>query len=193
MRNFEERKAEVFRRSKKRIKKRNRILALCIPLCLTVCFATILPSMLPVGRNDAKNKHIDNISEEMVDAQSNSGLAHSFVLVDVKGAQSQYHCTISDAPGVNDVFEQIYTILRPYASYKEILGDFGTVDIPDGEIKDPVTKASSYIITMTTANGVNRTFTLTDNKLYDGELHLEIELTDEQIRDLKSALGLGKG
>ena len=40
MRSFEERKAEVFRRSENRIKERkrnrNRILAMCIPICLVI-------------------------------------------------------------------------------------------------------------------------------------------------------------
>ena len=55
MRNFEERKAEVFRRSENRLKKRKRnvkrVLALCIPLCLilTIFLVTMLPGMIPVG------------------------------------------------------------------------------------------------------------------------------------------------
>ena len=121
-------------------------------------------------------------------------------MVDVKGtgAQSQYHSTIENAPGVNEVFEQIYTILIPHESHNDIVGDFsdGTVGIPDSdgsdELKDYTnnTKASSYIITMSTANGVNRTFTLTEHKLYDTELNVEVELTAEQVSNLKSALGL---
>ena len=55
MRNFEQRKAEIFRRSEKRIKERRenrrRILTVSIPLCLalTVCSVALLPDMLPVG------------------------------------------------------------------------------------------------------------------------------------------------
>lgn len=57
MRNFEERKAEVFRRSENRIKKRkrnrNRILAMCIPICLviTVWSIMILPAMMPANKS----------------------------------------------------------------------------------------------------------------------------------------------
>lgn len=203
MRNFEERKAEVFRRSESRMKERkrnrNRFLALCIPLCLMliVWSATVLPSILPGGHDVAEDKQIGNISYATADTarESSPGFVHSFVLVDVKGtgAQSQYHSVISDAPVVNDVFEQIYTILIPHESHNDIIGDLsdGTINIPAsdgcGEIKD---SESGYIITMTTANGVNRTFTLADNKLYDADLDMEMELTDEQIRGLKSALGL---
>ena len=57
MRNFEERKAEIFRRSENRINKRRRtqkhILNACVPLCLLliVCVATILP-MIQMGGMD---------------------------------------------------------------------------------------------------------------------------------------------
>jgi len=37
---------------------------------------------------------------------------------------------------------------------------------------------------------VNRTFIFTENKLYDAELNIEVELTNEQVRNLKAALGL---
>ena len=127
-------------------------------------------------------------------------MVHSFVKVDVKGtgAQSQYHSTIENAPGVNEVFEQIYTILIPHESHNDIVGDFadGDTELPDSdgsdELKDAAnnTKASSYIITMSTTNGVNRTFTLTENILFDAELNVEVELTNEQVRNLKAALGL---
>ena len=208
MRNFEERKAEVFRRSENRIKERkrnrNRILAMCIPLCLilTVFSFTMLPGLLPVGSDNAENEQIGNISDGAADTDGagNPGLIHSFVLVDVKGtgAEAQYHSTIDNTIGVNEVFEQLYTILIPHESHNDIVGDFsdGTVGIPDSdgsdELKDAAntTKASSYIITMTTVNGVNRTFTLTENKLYDAELNIEISLTDEQTHNLKVSLGL---
>ena len=53
MRNFEERKAEVFRRSEKRIKerkaRRNHILMACIPLvlCITLLGAFLFPGAIP--------------------------------------------------------------------------------------------------------------------------------------------------
>jgi len=59
MRELNECKAEVFRRSDNRIKERrrkfNRVLALCVPLCLiiTIFSVTMLPGMLPVGKDAA--------------------------------------------------------------------------------------------------------------------------------------------
>ena len=59
MRELNECKAEVFRRSDNRIKERrrsfHRVLALCVPLCLilTIFSVTMLPGMLPVGKDAA--------------------------------------------------------------------------------------------------------------------------------------------
>ena len=59
MRELNECKAEVFRRSDNRIKERrrkfNRVLALCVPLCLilTIFSVTILPAMMPAGNDKA--------------------------------------------------------------------------------------------------------------------------------------------
>ena len=212
MRNFEERKAEVFRRSKNRIKERkrnrNRILAMCIPLCLvlTIFSFTMLPQILPKNMDGAENEMIGNIYDEMEDTddKENTGaspLVHNFVFVDVRGtgSQSQHHSSVSDTSKINDVFEQIYTILIPYESHDEIAGDFleseaddSLKDVATGESVDTSEniKTSGYVVTMSTSNGATRTFTLTENKLYDNQFNIEVELTNEQIHNLKSALGL---
>lgn len=204
MRELQECTAEVFRRSEQRIKtrkrNRNHIIALCIPLCLmlTVWSVTVLPAMLPSGPKTAEGESVGDVSDVTLDTAggSNPDLVHDFVSVEVKGTgvQSQYHSAISDTSGVNAVFEQLYTILLPYASHDDIVGEpsVETESVGPGELKDHtgVTKASSYIITMVTATGEKRTFTLTDHKLYDAELNIAITLTEEQGKGLKSALGL---
>jgi len=66
MRELNECKAEVFRRSDNRIKERrrnrNRILAMCIPLCLvlTIFSVMMLPGMLPAGMDKAPE--VDGLS-----------------------------------------------------------------------------------------------------------------------------------
>ena len=212
MRNFEERKAEVFRRSENRIKERkrnrNHILAMCIPLCLvlTIFSFAMLPQFLPKNMDDAENEMIGNIYDEMEDTDDKentgaSSLVHNFVFVDVRGtgSQSQHHSSVSDTSKINDVFEQIYTILIPYESHDEIAGDFleseaddSLKDVATGESVDTSEniKTSGYVVTMSTSNGATRTFTLTENKLYDNQFNIEVELTNEQIHNLKSALGL---
>ena len=208
MRNFEERKAEVFRRSENRIKKRkrnrNRILALFIPLCLivTVWSVTILPSIFSFGTKKSHNEDIVNIYNETEESTGavNTGSRHSFVSVDVRGtgANAEHHSEFTDTSDVENVFERIYNILIPYESHRDIVGDFDdkSKGVMSGNSSEQNktslnnTKSSSYIITMTTASGYKRIFKLTDNKLYDSQLGIEINLNNEQINALKSSLGL---
>ena len=72
MRNFEERKAEIFRRSKERInekrKKRNRIISICIPvlICLGAYSIFILPAMMPATMPSDPNA-ADDTHQEIAD------------------------------------------------------------------------------------------------------------------------------
>ena len=90
MRSFEERKAEVFRRSENRIKERrkarSRALAVCIPLCLiiTVWSVMVLPAMLPV--NNKKSGATDERAE------NTSGAAYSqneYVRIETKNSATK--------------------------------------------------------------------------------------------------------
>lgn len=73
MRELNECKAEVFRRSDNRIKERrrkfNRVLALCVPLCLilTIFSVTILPALMPAGSDKAAGE------EGYMDGTKNDG------------------------------------------------------------------------------------------------------------------------
>ena len=79
MRNFEERKAEVFRRSENRIKERRRsvkrMLVFCIPLCLivTVLSVTMLYGTLPAEKDSVSEtgKQIGNKDGVVIEDQGN--------------------------------------------------------------------------------------------------------------------------
>ena len=79
MRNFEERKAEVFRRSEERIhtrrKQRNCILAFCIPLCLilTVWSAGLLPFNLAPATNGGSDYPGDLVGSAGSNVATNDG------------------------------------------------------------------------------------------------------------------------
>jgi hypothetical protein len=208
MRNFEERKAEVFRRSEKRIRERkrvrNRILMSCVPLCLilTIWSVTILPKISHVAYDSAGSVDVGTITNGADDADgvevidkvddadglSNINFEHDIVLVSVKGTgeQSQFHSTVTDISEINEIYEQISMILSPYETTRK----------PDSNLFDDVEdssngiKASSYIITMTTVDGAERIFKLTNDKLYDAKLDIVVELSDEHLTSIKSVLGL---
>ncbi len=77
MRNFEERKAEIFRRSEERINKRRRTqkhILTIVPLCLLLvaCAATLLPQMQTKGRNNATGE-LDNVMGETMPLPESAG------------------------------------------------------------------------------------------------------------------------
>lgn len=72
MRNFEERKAEIFLRSENRIKQRRknrrRILTVCIPLCvILIAGSAILPRLIPVGFDRIEQENSFEIRDESGD------------------------------------------------------------------------------------------------------------------------------
>jgi len=115
MRNFEERKAEVFRRSEKRIKERkrnrNRILAFCIPLCLivTVWSIMILPAMMPASKSD------NNAGEGMDIMGGVDGTDTAFVRVEVMSSGTATQSTIlkDDADEVAQIY---YTVQSSFVN-----------------------------------------------------------------------------
>ena len=202
MRNFEERKAEVFRRSENRIKEhkrnRNRILTLCIPLCivLTVWSVATLPPFFSQKSNDAEcedggSLNGDKASGSAGDFFIEESKTHNFIFVSVKG--KGYDGKITDAAGVGNVFDTIYDILEANGGYKDIIGDYAE-NVVDAENKDLVAESTleseRYVITMKSSEGNKRVYILNGNILYDQAFGKEISLTQEQLNDLLVALEL---
>ena len=204
MRNFEERKAEVFRRSEKRIKERkrnrNRILAMCIPLCLvlTIFSVMMIPGMLPVGTDNAENETMGHISDGTGDADGavsipgsvNESKTHNFVSVTVK--DGDYSNKFTEMSSVNKVFHQVYDILEANGGYRDVtdMPGTGNGDVQEEDASDANAKVECIIITMVTDDGSERVFLLDDLTLYDQAFNKEIELTTAQRNDLLVALEL---
>ncbi|MBR3807213.1 MAG: hypothetical protein IKJ15_02425 [Lachnospiraceae bacterium] len=201
MRNFEERKAEVFRRSENRIKERkrnwNRVLALCIPLCLVVTIGSIaaLPSLYTEKSNDAECEDNGSIYGDTAPGSTGDffleeSKTHKFVSVSVKG--KGYDDKITDTASVGNVFDTIYNILEANGGYKDILGD--SVENEDDVYKDLVTESTMeserYTIVMKSIDGTERIYILDGKILYDQAFDNEISLTKEQLKDLLVALEL---
>lgn len=117
MRNFEQRKAEVFRRSEDRIhtrrRRRNCILACCIPLCLVlaVCSAGLFPKAPGPTTNGAGNSPGDMVGS----AGSN---------VATNGGQTNHN-----TPGSNDGLTGERPLLN-LETYEEYLNFIGKAELP---------------------------------------------------------------
>ena len=200
MRNFEERKAEVFRRSENRIKERkrnrNRILAMCIPLCLvlTIFSVVMIPGMLPVGTDNAENLGFvsDGTADEDGAADGAVGSlddskTHNYVSVTVK--DGDYSNKLTEVSSVNVVFHHIHDILEANGGYQDITDQAGTGDNVE-DATDATAKVGGIIITMTSVDGTDRVFLLDGLTLYDQAFKKEITLTTAQRNDLLVALEL---
>ena len=199
MRNFEERKAEVFRRSENRIKERkrnlNRILAMCIPLCLmlTVLSVTMLPSLLPINNKNMAN---DGTPEAVGGL---TGTSAEFVSVSVSGVglTPENNILVEDT---NKVAQIYYTVQSSFVAYgggnKENVdvkpGDDSLTEEEDKEYSSSETTnfSSGYKLTFTAANGTQSTYTLNGYVLTYNNTDKSVTLTDTQRSQILDQLGL---
>ena len=195
MRNFEERKAEIFRRSENRIIERKRkhrqLLAFCIPFCVVCIFsAAIIPS-LPFATDDSAAESNIAIfdSADKSDEDLSAGELHSYVTVAIDGINKQQY-TVTAASSVDGIFELFDEIFSYYdiSDFSETASN--TADsstLKDAPSED---KINNSITVELNNNGSKRILTLDGNSLSDTANNIEIELSDEQLNELKTALGL---
>lgn len=198
MRNFEERKAEVFRRSENRIKERkrnrNRILALCIPLCLivTVWSVMILPAMLPASKNN------DGAENYMDIAGGVDGSEARYVCVEVMSTGTATQSTVRKEDA--DEVAQIYYIVQSSfvnsgGGNKESANEKPEDDALTEENKDysqsgTTNLSSGFRIIFTAENGMQSIYSLSGDKLFNETTKQETILTEDQRSNLLKVLGL---
>ena len=194
MRDLNECTAEVFRRSEKRIKERkrnrNRILALCIPFFLIVTVWSVM--ILPAGKNDMAEKS----AMELGDPNGQS-LLHSYVQVEIRNAGSspEYYRKATDAQGVTEVFLVIHDLSYDVSAAPDDSDKLNECE----EIQDKTfvnqdyystDTTPKYIITFTTVDGAERVYVINGSELLDEGTDKRIILSDEQLAELKTVLGL---
>ena len=199
MRELNECKAEVFRRSEKRIKerkrKRNQILALCIPLCLiiTIWSVTILPAMLPAGMDNASNESMNQPFEGTADADGAVGSAgesrpHNIISVTVK--DEDYIGEITNDVSIDAIFQHISEIRATNDEYKDSADMQAPEDGFGHKENTSGTSKVGIVITMISADGIKHIYVLDGLTLYDNELDKAYVLTKAQWNDLMVALEL---
>lgn len=209
MRSFEERRAEVFRRSESRIKKRKRNRSRIIALCLSVCLASAvwsagtLSSILPA----ATQKSAQAIDEtESFDELSGSAAVRVSVLVERSGNESLADFVVEDASLAGRLREAVDTAFdRPveadsiypgYSVYfdgagmhKEALGisSDSSSHTPAHEEPD-YHEEPGYTITFTTKDAASSVYTLRGFLLTDCTVKRSVILTDAQHAGILDAL-----
>ena len=199
MRSFEERKAEVFRRSENRIKERkrnrNRILAMCIPICLviTVWSIMILPAMMPA------NKSNNSAGEGMDIMGGVDGTEAAFVRVEVMstGTATQSAILKDDADKVAQIYHTMQSsFVNSSGGNKESVNDKAEDDALTEENKDysqsgTTNLSSGFRIIFTTENGVQTIYSLSGDKLINETTKQETILTEDQRSNLLNMQILG--
>jgi len=199
MRNFEERKTEVFRRSEQRIKerrqRRNHILMTCIPLvlCISLFSAFLLPGMLP---RETKDPSADGAVGGLTENKSES-LTCSYTKIDVIG--NDISLSYTKASDVLSISNQLasYVVNEPESntSVGETTrgDDFKNESAEDGYIGTTGTTAAAgtgYVITLTLHEGGTIVYRLTGNSLLDMAENKTYKLTQAQLKELNELLGI---
>ena len=208
MRELNECKAEVFRRSDNRInerkRSRNRILALCLPFCLvlTILSVTTLPAIMPAEIVDksAGEESLGEVTDVVNNNKSEANVSDvnskegNYISVTVSGNGSDR--TITDVSAAENVFCQIHDILEADEGYmNSSLNNNFMVNIfeslvPDSNEQYKPENIEQYTITLMSSDCSERVFELYGPVLDDVESEKKIILTKKQLNKLMTALGL---
>ena len=214
MRSFEERIAEINRRSdriiKERKKRRKYILATCIPVVLCIGLWLAWPAQKPTPEEPKDTNNAINVPMDEIKAPLDSPSSNRYVLrVDVSGnGFNDYH---TDEDLVTAIYDRLcsFTVSEDveYQEPTETIIDGGHTnggsnDIVCGEQPEPEYSVDSspiqdqspdqYHITLTLENGSKIEYVLIDHLLSNVTANEEAILSDNEVAKLKTLLGIPK-
>ena len=189
MRNFEERKTEVFRRSEKRIKerkqRRNHILMTCIPLvlCLTIFGAFLFPQM------DDLKQAPESSNEQFSGAMGTDEVGGLFAgSVEVSGnGVSSYYTSVENVQGIMRLINGIVAV--PETNDGDDLRDYIT-DESTSTDKNEYYQESCYKIVVKRSDGSSTEYLLVGSLLINQTTQQEYPVGEATMKDLKNALGI---
>ncbi len=190
MRNFEERKAEVFRRSEKRIKerkqRRNHILMTCIPLvlCLTIFGAFLFPQLDDLKQAPESNN--EHYFSGAMGTEVDGGLFAGSVEVSGNGVSS-YYTSVENVQGIMRLINGIVAV--PETNDGDDLRDYIT-DESTSTDKNENYQESCYKIVVKRSDKTSTEYLLVGSVLIDQTTHQEYPVSEDAMKDLKNALGI---
>lgn len=204
MREFEERKVEIFRRSQERIrerkKKRKRILLCCIPLflCVTVFSLFGRQGILSFHKSANKSSAIEN---EMTDEEMFCPYIMAEVWDRKDGEYSQKFSDPDILMKITDILHSLYEDDQTEQEYVEAASknDQENQTKPKNEEAAPddvkvalEDEEEQYQIRLTTPDGTQVEYTLVGNRFLEEGSKKEWVLSKVQLTKLKKILGLWK-
>lgn len=187
MRDFEQRKAEIFRRSEERLtqrKRRRRIIISCVPIVICIAFLSVfkIPDIELGGGKSAPDAYNQTVSTEK----------YISVRIQGKGENSGYSKVIEDQETIEKIVNSIASAESEKTSTESSEPDENK---SAGKPQDAVAGASptkkeedsGYTIMIAASDGSERVYTISDDILTD-EKNIRIFLTDEQFSEIVSLL-----
>lgn len=189
MRNFEERKAEVFRRSEKRIKerkqRRNHMLMACIPLvlCLTIFGAFLFPQM------DDFKQAPESSNEQFSGAMGKDEVGGLFAgSVEVSGnGVSSYFTSAENVQGIMRLINGIVAV--PETNDGDDLRDYITDESTSTDANENY-QENCYKIVIKRSDGNSTEYLIVGSVLIDQATQQEYPVKEDTMKDLKDALGI---
>lgn len=191
MRELNECKAEVFRRSEKRIKdrrrKNKRVLAFCIPLCFVLLVWSAM-SISPVETEDSFDAAADEEEQILFD---NTGEKVEYLYAELEIRKSDAATEkITDASEVARIFETVNGCFAAGEDIDNLMTE--TQPLPDMDCSnetdgDVLTEIS---IAFLNAEGTETVYLLKGNRLVNVRTNESAVLSEKQLSELKTALEL---
>lgn len=189
MRELHECKAEIFRRSKKRMKvRKQRMLACCIPLmiCFAVCSAIAL---IPGRTADAPMEYMDSV----VDKNASGSLICPYNEIVIHKTQNGFGDTrtITDQAEISKIFCTVQSFCGDilYGGSPESIGEI--TQQPEQDMDSSV-HPNGYTIIFITEDGSETIYTLENNELRNVRTNSKVILTDARAATLKTLLGISE-
>lgn len=180
MRNFEERKAEIFRRSEERIQTRKRIRFMFCYIPLLVLFSIGTLTLIPtVVENEYNDRH-----------QAAQEPDYGYLQLDVLDQNGNRIQIISDSGNLSKAVDTLLNIMPPETESDSKENDKDqTLDSPE----DTATDANRYItytLKLTDKDGTVTEYILTEKTLYSVETKLKVDISKKTYQALRELLGL---
>lgn len=186
MREINEYKEEIFRRSKaklqKRQKMRQRILTWCLPIAICLAAYSAITLLPAVSSKNGASESADGI----VIGNTSGSYICSYTQVTIKKGDEVK--TITDKVATTRLFELVFfpDDGNDQATSDESKKETGSLlDTPNYS-----SHAADYVITFQTDSGAQSIFLLNGNELYNVSRETKTILTDTQLTELLAALGV---
>ena len=176
MRNFEERKAEIFRRSEERInerrKNRRRIVACCVPLCL--CIAVLTAIYIP--KKNEKSGSTNNYG------YSQPAEEFPYTSLELVGNNTE----LSNSADIKDIYEIINSAFETDSALSDQSDGKGIVNGSNKSKsqRDVYDTNALYTFKFSSSDGKQAVYTLSNNTLTNETTKTAVVISDEQLEKL---------